>query len=485
MNRFAVTLYVVALAGAGALAAYSGAGHVLEAAKSTDVYALVALAAVCGVLGLVAARQEAQASTAPVPLPPPVSTPEALDPAATREMVLKVAEAVKPAVEAPNPDVIAILDMLLGSAINLGASDLHFQPLETGTLLSFRVAGVLEEVISLPQSLHAPLVVRVKVLGKLVTYSSKPQDAHFTFAGPAGPVDVRVSLLPTNHGEKIVLRVPRRGASIAGLPSLGFTPALLARYLPLLARPQGLIFICGPTGAGKTTTIYASLAQIKKERGDTTHVSTIEDPVEFDLPFLSQTQVRPGTGLTFAHGLRSMLRQDPNVMMVGEIRDSETAGIAIQAGLSGHLILTTVHAESAAGVFTRMIEIGVEPYALASASVAALSQRLVRALCPHCRKRTDVTPMQRERLVQLGSELGASYEPVGCQRCGKRGYLGRTAVYELLEVTPEVRELINKRVPTPQLAEGAKGARATLAQDALAKVEAGVTSLDEALRLLA
>ncbi len=371
--------------------------------RSPDVLALGVLGISLGVAGLLLSGAHARLANRSTALPPMPVPLDELDPAASREMLLQVAAALKPRVEAASPDVVGILDDLLTSAINLGASDLHFQPLEAGTLVSFRVGGVLEEVITLPPPLHPPLVMRVKVLGRLVTYlTAKPQDGHLAFAGPRGQVDVRVSLLPTNHGEKVVLRVPRVGASVAGLPALGFTQALLARFLPLLAKPQGLIFIAGPTGSGKTTTIYAALAQIKNTRGETTSIASIEDPVEFDLPFISQTQVRPDTGLTFAHGLRSMLRQDPNVMMVGEIRDAETAAIALHAGLSGHLILTTVHADSAAGVFTRLIEMGVEPYALASASLGALSQRLVRALCPHCRRRELPTDVQETRLKKLG-----------------------------------------------------------------------------------
>jgi general secretion pathway protein E len=482
VNRGALLLYLLAGALVGAAVYVSGEG-VWQLAQSRDIEALAGAAAGLAALGLIIGDRGASRGASAPPLGP-VSI-EQLDPAASREMLLQVAAEMRPTVEAEKPDVVAIVDALLGAAIRVGASDLHFQPLETGTRVSFRIAGVLDEVITVPAALHAPLVMRVKVMGRLVTYvSGKPQDGHLTFGGPNGPIDVRVSLLPTNHGEKIVLRVPRAGVSIAGLDALGFTPALLARFLPLLAKPQGLIFIAGPTGAGKTTTIYAALAHIKKVRGETTHISTIEDPVEFDLPFLSQTQVRPETGLTFAHGLRSMLRQDPNVMMVGEIRDAETAGIAIQAGLSGHLILTTVHAESAAGVFARLLEIGVEPYALASASIAALSQRLARALCPHCRRRVAPTPGQLERLQKLGTSVSAVYEPVGCARCGSRGYLGRTAIYELLELTPEARERINKRVPTADIAGSAKSAMTTLLQDAVAKIESGATSFDEAMRLL-
>ncbi len=411
---------------------------------------------------------------------------DALEPSAAREAILGLAAALRSAVDAEKPDIVLIFDTLLRGAIHLGASDLHFQPLDTGTRVSFRVGGVLEDVMTVPPAVHKPLVMRVKVLARLITYvSDKPQDGHLTVPSDAGPTDVRVSLLPTSHGEKVVLRIARAGVQIPGLEALGLTPALQHRFLPILKKPQGLIYFAGPTGSGKTTTIYAALGHIKKERGETIHIATIEDPVEFDVPFLTQTSVRPDAGLTFAQGLRSMLRQDPNVMMVGEIRDAETAGIAIQAGLSGHLILTTIHAESAAGVFARLIEMGVEPFVLASASLASVSQRLVRVLCPHCRRVGPPTQAQQDRLGALGAKANFSFEPVGCVRCGNRGYLGRTAIYELLEVTPSVRELINQRVPTPEIVKAAQGSSMeTMLSDGVAKADVGVTSLDEVFRVV-
>ena len=486
MSRGALLFYLVAAAAVGVTAALHGHEAVLAQARAPEVMALLGLAVGLGATALVASALEARAARRRAPRDVGPVQLELLDPAASREVILQVAEGLRPAVEAEQPDIIALVDALMRAALNLGASDLHLQPLESGSLVNFRIAGVLEEVLTLPPHLHAPVVNRVKVLGQLITYASRPQDGHLTASGPDGPVDVRVSLLPTNHGEKVVLRFAKARVQMPELKALGFTPRLLERFLPLLERQQGLIFITGPTGSGKTTTIYASLSHIKKQRGDTTHIASIEDPVEFDLPFISQTQVRPEAGLTFAQGLRSMLRQDPNVMMVGEIRDAETAGIALQAGLTGHLILTTVHAESAPGVFTRLLEIGVEPYALASASLAALSQRLVRALCPKCRRPGPPTPAQRARLEPLGVTVDTVFHPVGCAACGTRGYLGRTALVELLEVTPDVATRINARVPTAAVAGSAQStAMSTLLQDGLSKAAAGVTSLDEVLRVLA
>jgi general secretion pathway protein E len=245
------------------------------------------------------------------------------------------------------------------------------------------------------------------------------------------------------------------------------------------------VFVTGPTGSGKTTTIYGSLAHIKKSRGETTQIVTIEDPIEFDIPFLTQTQVRPDVGLTFASGLRSILRQDPNVIMVGEIRDAETAHIAVQAGLTGHQIVTTVHSDSAAGVFNRLIEIGVEPFLLASASQASLSQRLVRALCAHCRAQAEPGTPEVERLARAGLEGGTFWEAVGCPRCGGTGFLGRTALCELLVVTPAVRERITAKVPTPHIEEAATadGMRPLLAMG-VGRAREGATTLREVLRVI-
>ncbi|XXF77522.1 GspE/PulE family protein [Myxococcaceae bacterium GXIMD 01537] len=453
---------------------------------------LFGLVGVSLVLGMGGAWAEARSRRAVRPL----SRREALSPLAVvdadvalavREMLVELRRTLQGFLHRSEPDIIAFLDTLLDSAIRVGASDVHVHPLESGTRLAFRVHGVLEEVMLFPREHHFRLINRLKVLSKVVLYrSDRPQDGHFTFTTQDTAADIRLSLLPTNHGEAVALRIARSGVKLPRLDTLGFPPTVLAPYQRSLDLPQGVIFVAGATGAGKTTTLYASLGYIKQTRGELTRIATIEDPVEYDVPLFSQTQVNAEQGFTFAQGLRSVLRQDPNVIMVGEIRDAETARTAIQAGLSGHLLLTTVHANSAAGVFNRLIEMGVEPFLLASASVASISQRLVRALCPHCRmpsvpSQEDIAFLQAAGL----STEGPFHTAPGCQRCGGAGYLGRVALYEMLTVTPAIRDCINNKVPTGQTQDIAvsEGMRPLLAAG-VDKARAGATSLREVIRVV-
>jgi general secretion pathway protein E len=406
---------------------------------------------------------------------------------AVREMLAELQQVLRGYVSRAEPDMIAFVDVLLDGAIRVGASDVHMHPLETGTRVAFRVHGVLEEVFMMPREHHPRLINRMKVLSKVVLFrSDKPQDGHFGISTPEGPADIRLSLLPTNHGESVALRIARSSVRLPELARLGIPPGTVEAYQRLLDSPQGVIFVAGATGAGKTTTLYASLGYIKQTRGDLTRIATIEDPVEYDVPLFSQTQVNAEQGFTFAQGLRSVLRQDPNVIMVGEIRDAETARTAIQAGLSGHLLLTTVHATSAAGAFNRLIEMGVEPFLLASASVASVSQRLVRALCPHCRQPSSPEIDELARLEAAGlSTAGPFYAPVGCGRCGGSGYLGRAALYEVLRVSPAIRECINTKVPTSRTHDIAvQEGMVPLLAAGLARVNAGTTTLKEVFRVV-
>lgn len=406
---------------------------------------------------------------------------------AVRELLAELNTTLRRYVLRAEPDMIAFVDTLLDGAIRVGASDVHVHPLEMGTRIAFRVHGVLEEVMMLSRENHPRLINRLKVLSKVVLFrTDRPQDGHFSIQTPEGPADIRVSLLPTNHGESVALRIARSSVRLPLLSSLGFPQQLLPLFQRVLDRPQGVIFVAGATGSGKTTTLYASLGYIKETRGDMTRIATIEDPIEYDVPLFSQTQVNTEQGFTFAQGLRSVLRQDPNVIMVGEIRDAETARTAIQAGLSGHLLLTTVHANSAAGVFNRLIEMGVEPFLLASASVASISQRLVRSLCPHCR-----VPFQPEKEEVLRLHLaglptaGPFFGSTGCERCGGSGFLGRTALYEVLSVTPTIRECINTKVPTSQTHDMAvKEGMVSLLAAGLERVHAGATTLKEVFRVV-
>jgi general secretion pathway protein E len=418
----------------------------------------------------------------------PLAVPDSDVALAVREMLVELRDYLERMLQRPGePDIIAFFDTLLDGAIRVGASDVHVHPLEAGTRIAFRVHGVLEEVLTLPREHHARLINRLKVLAKVVHFrSDRPQDGHFSFSTQDGPSDIRVSLLPTNHGESVALRIARSSVELPKLTSLGFPQAIVGAYQKMLDLPQGVIFLAGATGSGKTTTLYGSLGYIKQTRGDLTRIATIEDPIEFDVPLFSQTQVNAEQGLTFAQGLRSVLRQDPNVIMVGEIRDPETARIAIQTGLSGHLLLTTVHANSAAGVFNRLIEIGVEPFLLASASVAVISQRLVRALCPHCRMPSVPPAEELERLQAAGvSTTGPFFTATGCARCGNSGYLGRTAIYEMLTVTPAIRECVNTKVPTPQIqATALREGMVSLLAAGVERARAGHTTLREVFRVV-
>jgi general secretion pathway protein E len=465
------------------------AGRMIEAyAKDRAGSGLVIVAAVALVAAALAVQVLKTRRRAPVAAAPAESAPSSLDvlPAdEVHDLLGQLRVRLRTLAAERDPDIVAFVDAMLDGAVRVIASDVHLHPLEAGTEVSFRVQGVLHDVLQFPRDHHRKLVSRLKVMAKLTTYQSdRPQDGHFVFATASRPADLRISVMPTNHGERVVIRVANVGLTVPDLSGLGVPPQLLERFRSMLTRPQGIVFLTGPTGSGKTTTIYSSLAHIKQSRGATTQIATIEDPIEFDLPFLTQSQVKPDVGMTFAAGLRSILRQDPNVIMVGEIRDAETAHIAVQAGLTGHQIVTTVHADSAAGVFNRLIEMGVEPFLLASATLGSVSQRLVRALCPYCRALEAPSADERRRLEAAGVHDEQLYAPRGCAKCDQTGYLGRVAFYELLEMTPAVRELVNAKVPTPRIHDAAVAEGMTpLLHAGLARVRTGATSLREVLRV--
>ncbi len=387
-------------------------------------------------------------------------------------------------------NVPEFIDDLLGAAVAVGASDVHVKPTDTESRIAWRVSGELADVVAAPKEHHDPIVRRLKILAQLVTYETDlPQDGRFKLESERGAVDVRMSVLPTRHGQKVVLRLTRAGHGLIALDRLGMPELLLDSCRQLLAERQGLIVLTGPTGCGKTTTLYASLNHIHENRGTTTSIATLEDPVEIDLPYLSQTQVDPATGLTFAASLRAVLRQDPNVLMVGEIRDSETAHIAVEAGLTGHLILTTLHAESTAGVFNRLIELDIEPFLASSSVLAALSQRLARRLCRECRQPAERDAATIEQLLGTGITRAAAeslsfYTALGCDACNHSGIAGRTAIYEYLRMTPTLRDLIASRVATHQIEEAALSTgMKPLWKAALLEAVEGNISLEEALRI--
>jgi general secretion pathway protein E len=354
--------------------------------------------------------------------------------------------------------------------------------------ITFRVHGNLYQVASVSAELAPRLTTRVKVLARLDTHiRGVPQDGRMVMPSGEGTLEARVSSLPTEQGERVVMRLVRGSQTIPEVAQLGFAPAIETKVVELLAKPQGLIFVTGPVGSGKTTTLYSSLHHIKQTRGATTSIVTLEDPIELQLSFATQTQMHKKSGMTFPATLRSVLRQDPNVLMLGEIRDRETAEIAIQAALTGHLILTTVHADSASGPFARLTDLGVEPYLLASATIGALSQRLVRTLCTACRAARDPEPIVLDKLAALGAPLppGTYYEPTGCDYCEGHGYTGRAVISELLLVDAETRQAVHERQPTRAIEEQAvaRGMK-PLVHEGVERARRGETSLSEVLRVI-
>jgi general secretion pathway protein E len=385
------------------------------------------------------------------------------------------------------PDVITAFNELIRGALAVVASDIHMTPTPSHFKLTYRVHGTLREVCELPLEWAPRLTGRAKVLAQLDTYvHSTPQDGRLVVELGGDRVDARVSCLPTEFGERVVLRLVRGSRTVPELDTLGFSNEVLRKLKDVLSKPQGLLFVTAPVGSGKTTTMYAAMQYIVKSRGATTSIVTLEDPIEIELPFATQTQMNTRSGLTFAATLRSVLRQDPNVLMVGEIRDKETADIAIQAGLTGHLILTTVHGESAAAPFARLMELEIEPFILSSATVGCLSQRLVRTLCTRCRMLTPPDPVVVARFQSLGCELPKApyYEPKGCAHCENLGFTGRAPVAELLVMDAEIRKVVNERRSTKEIVEVALSrGMVPLVRSGLTRAVRGETSLSEVLRV--
>jgi general secretion pathway protein E len=376
-----------------------------------------------------------------------------------------------PAVEdlleaADDAPIIRMLNALLTQAAKDGASDIHIEPYERSSSVRFRVDGTLREVVTPNKALHAALISRLKIMAELdIAEKRLPQDGRISLRIGGRAIDVRVSTLPNSHGERAVLRLLDKTESRFTLEGLGMDGDVLSRFAKLVQQPNGIVLVTGPTGSGKTTTLYASLGRIDTA---TTNVLTVENPVEYELPGIGQTQVNPKIDLTFAAALRAILRQDPDVIMIGEIRDFETAQIAIQASLTGHLVLATVHTNDAVSSVTRLIDMGVEPYLLSSTLLGSLAQRLVRKLCPSCKRQDG----------------DGRWHPVGCAACSFSGYKGRTGVYELMVADDRLRSLIHNRAAESQLFVAAEeGGLRSMREDGDRLVRAGVTSLEEVLRV--
>jgi len=381
--------------------------------------------------------------------------------------------------EAP---VIKLVNHIVNQAIDMGASDIHLEPFADDLILRYRIDGMLYEHEAPPKRLNSAIVTRIKIMARLdIAERRLPQDGRIQIKSQGRDIDIRVSTLPTLFGESVVMRILDRANIIVHLDHLGFPKKELERYQDLIRKPYGQILVTGPTGSGKTTTLYGSLEKINTSDKK---IVTIEDPVEYQLRGVNQIHIKPQIGLTFANGLRSIVRQDPDVIMIGEIRDSETADIAIQSALTGHLVFSTVHTNDAAGAITRLQEMGIESFLISSALLGVLAQRLVRVICTECKESCSI---ESETLLEMGindSDPPGAFRGKGCAHCNDTGYRGRTGIYELLVIGDEVRQLILSHTSTQEIRKRAiQLGMTTLRQDGWDKVLKGITTVEEIIRV--
>lgn len=378
--------------------------------------------------------------------------------------------------EAP---IIRLLNALLQEAVKERASDIHIEPYENELDVRIRVDGMLQKVLSPPKIIQEALISRVKVMANLdIAEKRLPQDGKIRLLIAGKDIDIRVSIVPTSQGERAVLRLLDRRQGLIGLWEMGLEKDDERHFEELLSRPGGIILVTGPTGSGKTTTLYAALNRIHSEEKN---IITVEDPVEYQIRGIGQINVNRRIGLTFASGLRSILRQDPDVIMVGEIRDLETSEIAIQASLTGHLVLSTLHTNDAPSAVTRLVDMGIEPFLVSSSVIGILAQRLVRTICPHCKETYRPSPAE---LSYFSEKPEALSRGKGCEKCAMRGYLGRTGIFELLVMDGDARRLINERADSQSIKELARSkGMTTLVADGLNKAKEGITTLEEVLRV--
>jgi type IV pilus assembly protein PilB len=395
---------------------------------------------------------------------------------------LEIADLQKMAREAL---VIKLVNLILHQAIQERASDIHIEPHEKEVKVRYRVDGVLHDASSPPRHLHPAIISRIKIMGDMdIAERRLPQDGREQIRLGERMMDLRISTIPTVHGESAVIRLLDRSAGAMALTDLGMSQDTFAIFRKLIVRPYGIILVTGPTGSGKSTTLHAALREIIRVYSAEKKIITIEEPVEYELAGANQINVRPEIGLTFASGLRHIVRQDPDIIMVGEIRDPETADIAIHAALTGHLVLSTVHTNDSPGAITRLLDMGIEPFLVASSLIGVVAQRLIRTLCPRCKRPYQPTPEHLEAM-DLRPEAAPSftfYEPGGCDVC-RRGYLGRTGIFELLQVDDEVQRQVLDKASSTQIKQRAveKGMK-TLLQDGRDRVASGVTAIDEIMR---
>lgn len=379
--------------------------------------------------------------------------------------------------EAP---VIKAVNLLISQAIKQRASDIHIEPMENEVRVRYRIDGVLYKVQSLPKKLQLGIISRIKVLAHLnIAEKRLPQDGRVLMKMGEKEVDLRISTFPTIYGENVVIRILEKESLFKGVEELGFSPEMLEEFKKLIRRPYGMILVTGPTGSGKTTTLYSALSFINSIEKN---IITIEDPVEYEIKGIRQTQVNPKVGLTFANALRNILRQDPDIIMVGEIRDLNTAKIAVEAALTGHLVFSTLHTNDAPSTIARLVDMGVEPYLVASCLLGAVAQRLVRVICPYCKEEYK-PPKDVLEILNLPEE-GKYFRGKGCKFCRNTGYLGRTGIFELMIMTDRLREISLRRLPVSELRrECIKEGMVTLREAGLQKVKEGITTIEEVLRV--
>lgn len=377
--------------------------------------------------------------------------------------------------------IVQLVRSLIEQAIRQRASDIHIEALEEKVRVRYRIDGALYEKMVYDNSLLPAIATRIKIMGGMdISEKRKPQDGRMTVTVDRQEYDIRISSIPTVHGEKIVMRLSSKLSLTREKKQLGLSEEELAHFDHMMSSPYGIIFVTGPTGSGKSTTLYTALSELNKEA---VNIVTVEDPVEADIDGINQIQVNPKVDLTFASALRSILRQDPDIIMIGEIRDQETASIAVQASITGHLVVSTMHTNNAVGTLNRIADMGIERYLVADSMIGVIAQRLVRKLCPHCRKKRLAT-VEEKRLLRVAPEAETEvYEPVGCNFCNHTGYFGRIGVFEIMEVNEEIRTLISTNAGTEELIAAAKrnGMR-TLRENGIRYVLDGTTSMDEMLK---
>ncbi len=396
--------------------------------------------------------------------------------------ITKLGEIIR---EAP---IAKIVSTLLEFAVKGRASDIHIEPEEEKTRVRYRIDGIMHERLVLPKKVHEGLISRIKILsGMKIDEKRLPQDGRFSFKADGQEVDLRVSCLPTVHGEKIVMRLLKKSGGVLDLPELGLRGTALKNFHEAVLRPHGIIIVCGPTGSGKTTTLYSGLSKISTPK---VNIITLEDPVEYEIPGVNQVQVNPAAGLTFATGLRSLVRQDPDIIMVGEIRDKETTGLAVQAALTGHLVFSTLHTNDAAGAIPRLVDLGAEPFLLASSISCVIAQRIVRKICPDCKEEYPALP---EIVADFKKILGNLYKHgekpklfrgKKCPKCNNTGYLGRIGIFEVMPISEKLGRLTMERASAVDIEKQAvEEGMITMKQDGYLKVLEGITTIEEVIRV--